>query len=201
MGYSPRRGKESNTTEHTHTLICTGWGGPGKETLGGASLQHCNSQDPPRSVQFSCSVTADSLQPHGLQHARPPCPSPAPQNLLKLMSIESVMPSDHLILCRPLLLPPSILPSIRVSSPCSQHTPLQSTPSHFPRASFGDIPPKHRSLQTWLAGQCGPSSPLPPPRPRRRHRPRVPGTVGPGEVTHRRKKRAASAVSLCVRLS
>ena len=36
--------------------------------------------------------------------------------LLKLMSIELVMPSNHLILCRPLLLPPSIFPSIRVSS-------------------------------------------------------------------------------------
>ena len=36
--------------------------------------------------------------------------------LLKLMSIESVMPSNHLILCRPLLLPPSIIPSIRVFS-------------------------------------------------------------------------------------
>ena len=36
------------------------------------------------------------------------------QRLLKLMSIESVMPSNHLILCRPLLLPPSIFPSIRV---------------------------------------------------------------------------------------
>ena len=36
------------------------------------------------------------------------------QSLLKLMSIESVMPSSHLILCRPLLLPPSIFPSIRV---------------------------------------------------------------------------------------
>ena len=36
--------------------------------------------------------------------------------LLKLMSIESVMPSNHLILCRPLLLPPSIFPSIRVFS-------------------------------------------------------------------------------------
>ena len=36
--------------------------------------------------------------------------------LLKLMSIESVMPSTHLILCRPLLLPPSIFPSIRVFS-------------------------------------------------------------------------------------
>ena len=35
-------------------------------------------------------------------------------SLLKLMSIELVMPSSHLILCRPLLLPPSIFPSIRV---------------------------------------------------------------------------------------
>ena len=38
------------------------------------------------------------------------------RSLLKLMSIESVMPSNHLILCRPLLLLPSILPSIRVFS-------------------------------------------------------------------------------------
>ena len=30
------------------------------------------------SVQFSCSVASNSLQPHGLQHARPPCPSPTP---------------------------------------------------------------------------------------------------------------------------
>ena len=36
------------------------------------------------------------------------------RSLLKLMSTESVMPSNHLILCRPLLLPPSIFPSIRV---------------------------------------------------------------------------------------
>ena len=38
------------------------------------------------------------------------------RSLLKLMSIESVMPSNHLILCRPLLLLPSIFPSIRVFS-------------------------------------------------------------------------------------
>ena len=63
------------------------------------------------------------LQPHGLQHARLPCPSPTPGvysnsfwSLLKLMSIEQVMPSNHLILCCPLLLPPSILPSIKVFS-------------------------------------------------------------------------------------
>ena len=38
------------------------------------------------------------------------------QNLIKLMSIESVMPSNHLVFCRPLLLPPLIFPSIRVFS-------------------------------------------------------------------------------------
>ena len=38
------------------------------------------------------------------------------QSLLKLMSIQSVMPYNHLMLCRPLLLPPSIFPSIRVFS-------------------------------------------------------------------------------------
>ena len=59
----------------------------------------------------SHSVMYDSLQPHGPQHARLPCPSP---NLLKLMSIESVMPSHNLILCCPLLPMPSIFPSISV---------------------------------------------------------------------------------------
>ena len=38
------------------------------------------------------------------------------QSLLKLMYIKSVMPSNHLVLCHPLLLPPSIFPSIRVFS-------------------------------------------------------------------------------------
>ena len=63
-------------------------------------------------VQFSRSVVSDSLWHDEPQHARPPCPSPTP----KLMSIESVMPSNYLILCRPLLLLPSIFPSIRVFS-------------------------------------------------------------------------------------
>ena len=44
------------------------------------------------------------------------------QSLLKLMSIESVMPSNHLIVFRPLLLPPSIFPSFRVFSNESVHT-------------------------------------------------------------------------------
>ena len=58
---------------------------------------------------------SDSLQPHEQQHTRPPCPSPTPSPP-KPMSIESVMPSNHLILCRPLRLLPSIFPSIRVFS-------------------------------------------------------------------------------------
>ena len=64
---------------------------------------------------FSRSVMSSSLWPHELQHVRLPCPSPTP-GLLKLMSIESVKPSNHLILCRPLLLLFSIFPSIRVFS-------------------------------------------------------------------------------------
>ena len=64
-----------------------------------------------------CSVTKfDSLQPHGLQHARLPSPSLSVRVSSKLMSIELVMPSNNLILCCPLLLPSSIFPSIRVFS-------------------------------------------------------------------------------------
>ena len=59
---------------------------------------------------------SDSLQPHGLQHTRLPCPSPTSGAYNKLMSIELVMPSNHLIFCCPLLLLPSIFPSIRVFS-------------------------------------------------------------------------------------
>ena len=77
------------------------------------------------SVQFSHSVMSSSLRPHGLQHTRAPCLLPTllshvqlfstpwttahqaslsitnSQSLPKLMSIESVMPSNHLILCCP----------------------------------------------------------------------------------------------------
>ena len=58
---------------------------------------------------------SNSFRPHELQHARPPCPSPTP-GVYPNMFIESVMPSNHLILCRPLLLLPSIFPSNRVFS-------------------------------------------------------------------------------------
>ena len=67
--------------------------------------------------QFSCSIVSDSLWPHGLQNFLQASLSfTFSQSLLKLMSIESVMPSNHLILCRPLLLLPPIPPSIRVFS-------------------------------------------------------------------------------------
>ena len=60
---------------------------------------------------FSRLVVSNSLQPRGLQHARLPCPITDSWRLFKLMAIESVMPSNHLILCLPLLLP-SIFPNI-----------------------------------------------------------------------------------------
>ena len=67
------------------------------------------------SVQFSHSVVSDSLLPHGLYHARLPCPSPTPG------AYSNSCPSSWwchptISSCRPLLLPPSILHSIRVFS-------------------------------------------------------------------------------------
>ena len=173
-----------------------------------------------RSVQFSCSVVSDSLRPHELQHARPPCPSPTPrvhsdsrpwsqwchpaisnsrteqcQNFLhtslynrlrkshmiiltdaansvqfssvaqscptlhdpmnhssqaslsitnswsslRLTSMESVMPSSHLILCRPLLFLPPIPPSIRVFS---NESTLHMRWPKYQSFSFSIIPSK-----------------------------------------------------------
>ena len=56
------------------------------------------------------------MWPHRLQHARLPCLSPTSRVYSNSCSTESVMPSNHLILCCPLLLLPSISPSIRVFS-------------------------------------------------------------------------------------
>ena len=68
------------------------------------------------SVHFSDLVVSDSLRPHEPQHTRPPCPSPTPGVYPNSCPWWSVMPSNHLILCHPLLLLPSIFPSIRVFS-------------------------------------------------------------------------------------
>ena len=71
----------------------------------------------PPSVQFnSVALSCPTLRPHESQQARPPCPSPTPGVHSNSRPIESVMPSSHLILCRPLLLLPPIPPSIRVFS-------------------------------------------------------------------------------------
>ena len=72
------------------------------------------------SVQFSCSVTSDSLQPHGLQHARLPCPSPIPRNC------SNSCPSSRW--CHPIIL----------SSDVSFSSRLQSFPASesFPESQF-----------------------------------------------------------------
>ena len=61
--------------------------------------------------RFSRSVVSDSLRPHAARQAS--LSSTNSRSSLRLRSIESVMPSSHLILCRPLLLLPVIPPSIR----------------------------------------------------------------------------------------
>ena len=67
------------------------------------------------SVQFSHFVMSDSATPWTAAR-QASLPITNSQSLLKLRSIESVMPSNHFILCYPLLLPSSIFPSIRVFS-------------------------------------------------------------------------------------
>ena len=68
------------------------------------------------SVQFSRSVVSDSLRPPWTAASQASLSITNSQSLLKLRSIEWVMPSNHLLFCRPLLLPPSTFPSIRVFS-------------------------------------------------------------------------------------
>ena len=76
------------------------------------SCENCWVKHTFSSVQLSCSVMADSLRPHGPQHARPPCPSPTPGVYSNSCPLSQW--------CHPtissLLLPPSISPSIKVFS-------------------------------------------------------------------------------------
>ena len=108
------------------------------------------------SVQFSRSVVSDSLQPHESQDARPPCPSPTP-GLHSDSYPLSVMPSSHLILCRPLLLLPRILPSIRVFS--NKSTLPMRSPKYWSLASASAFQrnPRADLLQNGLVGSpCRP---------------------------------------------
>ena len=67
------------------------------------------------SVQFSRSIMSDSVTPRSAAHQASLSITNS-WSLLKPMSIKLVIASNHLMLCRPLLLPPSIFPSIRVFS-------------------------------------------------------------------------------------
>ena len=92
------------------------------------------------SVQFiSVAQSCLTLQPQESQHARPPCPSPTPGIHSYSTSIESVMPSSHLILCRPLFLLPPVPPSIRVFS--NESTLHMRRPEYW-SFSFSIIPSK-----------------------------------------------------------
>ena len=73
-------------------------------------LHICQKENPTQGIEFSCSVMSDSLL------CQASLSITNSWTLLKLMSIESVMPFNHLILCRPLLLQTSIFPSIKVFS-------------------------------------------------------------------------------------
>ena len=89
--------------------------------------------------QFNHSVVSDSLRPHELQHTRPPCPSPTPGVHPNPCPFESVMLSNHLILCRPLLLLPSSL---------SQHQGLfKRVSSSYEVAKVLEFQLQHQSFQ------------------------------------------------------
>ena len=83
-----------------------------RSNLWTSTLIHCSIS----SVQFSHSVVSDSLRPYASQHCKASLSITNSWSSLRLTSFESVMPSSHLILYRPLLLLPPIPPSIRVFS-------------------------------------------------------------------------------------
>ena len=95
----------THTHTHTHTQIYL-W------------VEYCSSPPPFFSISLLVhSVVSDSLWPSTATTACQASLSfTISRSLLKLMSVESVMPFSHLILCHPLFLLPSIFPSIRVFS-------------------------------------------------------------------------------------
>ena len=93
------------------------------------------------SVQFNCSVLSDTVTPWTAA-TQASLSITNSQSSLKLMSIESVMPSNHLLLCHPLLLLPSIFPSIRVFS--NESVPPIRWPKYW-SFSFSICPSKEYS--------------------------------------------------------
>ena len=97
---------------HGRQLVKTG-GQCGERREESSDLLGCLQQS--QAVQFSRSVVSDSETPWTAA-CQASLSITNSQSLLKLMPIESVMPSNHLILCHPLLLLDSVFPSIRVFS-------------------------------------------------------------------------------------
>ena len=91
------------------------------------------------SVQFSCPVVSDFLRPPWIAARQPSLSITISRSSLRLTSIQSVMPSSHLILCRPLLLLPPIPLSIRVFS--NESTLHMRWPKYW-SFSFSIIPSK-----------------------------------------------------------
>ena len=86
-------------------------------SLGDLPNTGMESASPELWVEFNRSVVSNPLWPHGLQHARPPCPSPTPRVYSNSCPLSRwCHPTICLIFCHPLLLLPSIFPSIRVFS-------------------------------------------------------------------------------------
>ena len=97
------------------------------------------------SVQFSCSSHVQLLATPWTAARQASLSITNYQSLLKLMSIELVMPSNHLILCLPLLLLPSIFPSIRVFS--NESVLCIKWPKYW-SFSFSISPSKEHSFRT-----------------------------------------------------
>ena len=99
------------------------------------------------SVQFSRSVVSNSLRPHESQHAKASLSITNSRSSLRLTSIQSVMPSSHLILCCPLLFLPPIPPSIRVfSNESTLHMRLWGTKKPLDESERGE-------WKSWLKTQ------------------------------------------------
>ena len=105
--------KESNTTERLNWSRCSPRAQLWRWSLGSAKWKQLPCGIHWNWFQFSQSVVSNSATPWTEAHQASLSITDS-QSLLKLVSIESVMPFNHLILCCPLLLLPSIFPSIRV---------------------------------------------------------------------------------------
>ena len=141
IGYGPWGHKESDTS-NTFTFILLRWNFSFSSSAISGSLDS----------RCSCSVTQPclTLGPHELKPTRLPCPSLISLNLLKFMSIELVMLSNHLILCHSLS-----LPALNVS----QHQSLfQWVSSPHQVANVLELQLHHQSFQwifrVWMFAVC-----------------------------------------------